>query len=99
VKFRFFKVTEFYSAFMIHPMMTDLLFSSRLTLAVPDDFARALREAASSRGLTVADYVRGSITDRLRSEGVKHPPMPCLHREPTTSKRRRSPGKIRRGYK
>jgi hypothetical protein len=89
VEFRFFKVTEFSPAIMIQNMMSDLLFSSRLTLAVPDEFARAVREAASIRGLTVAAYVRGSLSDRLRAEGVKHPPMPCLHRGPTTTNRRR----------
>lgn len=61
-------------------MPDDIVLISRLTAAVPDDIAEAVRRTAAARGLTSADYLRGAIQARLMMDGARFARLPDLRR-------------------
>ena len=60
--------------------MRDIAFDSKLTVAVPDDFRRALTSAARSRGLSLPDLVRRELQGLLVRERVPFRGFPDLER-------------------
>lgn len=54
-------------------MPPELHYSERFTVAVPTSFRNAVRVAAQSRGLTVADYARVALSDRMQRDAAPHP--------------------------
>lgn len=65
------------------PMLTPIpetYFDERLTVAVPADFRDAVRMAADRRGLTLADYAREALAERMDRDGVSRPDIPTLSR-------------------
>lgn len=68
-------------------MSTDIAFVRRLSVAVPEDIATAVHAAAAARGLTVADYLRGSVQARLMLDGAAFRPLPNLQRLAATAGR------------
>ncbi|MFE1601604.1 hypothetical protein [Methylobacterium sp. ID0610] len=71
-------------------MFDDVAFLSRLTVAVPDDIASAVRAVAAAKGLTSADYVRGAVQARLTLDGARFRPLPNLQRFAVRGDRRRT---------
>jgi hypothetical protein len=61
-------------------MNSELTLLDRLTAAVTSDIAEAVRQTAAARGLTVADYVRGSVQARLMLDGARFARLPDLQR-------------------
>ncbi|WP_132254376.1 hypothetical protein [Methylobacterium segetis] len=61
-------------------MFDHISLDHRLTAAVTNDIADAVRAAAELRGLTVADYVRGSVQARLMLDGARFARLPNLQR-------------------
>jgi hypothetical protein len=61
-------------------MNSEITLLDRLTVAVTSDLAEAVRQSAATRGLTVADYVRGSVQARLMLDGARFQRLPDLHR-------------------
>ncbi|AWN49481.1 hypothetical protein [Methylobacterium terrae] len=61
-------------------MSDDIAFLSRLSAAVPADMAEAVRRSADARGITVADYLRGSVQARLLLDGAPVRLLPNLQR-------------------
>ncbi|MCJ2077892.1 hypothetical protein MKK68_19970 [Methylobacterium sp. E-016] len=70
-------------------MFDAITFPDRLTAAVPTELAEAVRLTAAARGLTVADYVRGSVQARLMLDGARFRPLPNLQRHAAR------PGRVR----
>ena len=69
-------------------MFDPVYLPDRLSVAVTTEIAEAVRTAAAGRGLTIADYVRGSVQARLMLDGARFPRVPDLHR---VTARRNSP--------
>ena len=61
-------------------MADEIYFLSRLTVACTDDLAEAVRTTAAAKGMTAADYVRGSVQGRLMMDGARFRPLPNLQR-------------------
>ncbi|UHC17312.1 hypothetical protein LRS73_05305 [Methylobacterium currus] len=61
-------------------MSADLSFLARLTVAVPQDLADAVRRTAEARGLSTADYARGALQGRLLMDGASFRTLPNLER-------------------
>ena len=51
----------------------DLPFSDRLRVAMPEEFGMAVRTAAERHGVTIADYARLALSERLERDGVSFP--------------------------
>ena len=60
----------------------DVTFGARITTAMPKELRTAIARAAAAQDLTVADFVRASISDRLDRIGVPHEKLPPLRRRP-----------------
>lgn len=71
-------------------MSDDIAFLSRLSVAVPDDMASAVRSTAAARGLTGADYIRGALQARLTLDGARFRTLPNLQRLATRPGRDRT---------
>jgi hypothetical protein len=54
----------------------------RITAQVPESFADAVHRAASERGLTVADYARQALSEKMKRHRVDHPRLPPLSSPP-----------------
>lgn len=61
-------------------MADAILALSRLTVAVPDDLAKAIRTTAEMRGISGADYIRGALQARLMLDGAAFRPIPNIRR-------------------
>ena len=70
-------------------MNSEITLLDRLTVAVTSDIAEAVRQTAAARGLTVADYVRGSVQARLMLDGARFARLPNLQRLAARSARGR----------
>lgn len=51
----------------------DLPFSNRLRVGMPEEFGMAVREAAELHGVSIADYARLALSERLERDGVDFP--------------------------
>jgi hypothetical protein len=60
--------------------MDPITLPDRVGASVPEDVGAAIRRAASVRGVSVADYVRGALFGRLVMDGVPVQPLPDLVR-------------------
>lgn len=61
-------------------MSAEIFLDHRLTVAVTDDIAEAVRLAAAARGLSGADYLRGAVQARLMLDGARFVRLPDLQR-------------------
>lgn len=61
-------------------MADEVLALSRLTIAVPDDLADAVRATAQAHGISGADYIRGAVQGRLLMDGARFRPIPNIKR-------------------
>jgi uncharacterized protein (DUF1778 family) len=61
---------------------TDILLSERIAAHVTEELRTAVERAAAAQDLTMADFVRASISDRLDRIGVPHQKLPPLRRRP-----------------
>ena len=53
-------------------------FSHPIAVGLPRDVRDVVRHAAAERGLTVADYARLALAERLVEDGIPVRPMPIL---------------------
>ena len=60
--------------------LANLAFSERLTVAIPLDLRVAIEGAARRQDLTLADYVRAAVVEKLTRDGVGRPSIPHLRR-------------------
>jgi hypothetical protein len=63
-------------------------FDERLTVAVPSDYRDAVRAAADRACLSMADYVRKALAERMTRDGVQHPVLPILSPTPQVERER-----------
>ncbi|SER58314.1 hypothetical protein SAMN05216548_12711 [Faunimonas pinastri] len=56
-----------------------LYFIDRLNVSVPSDFREAVRAAAEGRGITMSDYAREAVAERLQREGVTCASLPAVN--------------------
>lgn len=54
----------------------NIRFDSRLSLTAPQAYADAVRTAAAGCELTVADFIRSSLSREMRRLGIEHPRLP-----------------------
>ena len=71
-------------------MNSEITLLDRLNVAVTSDIAEAVRQTAAARGLTVADYIRGSVQARLTLDGARFNRLPNLQRLATRATRFRT---------
>ncbi len=63
---------------MTYPPVLQRRFYDRLTVEVRHDVREATRRDAQVLGLTVADYARLALAERLTEDGQQITPMPIL---------------------
>lgn len=51
-----------------------IIYSNRMTTALPPAIAAAVREAARRQGLPLADYIRRALAGQLLADGLVRPP-------------------------
>ncbi|KQQ23727.1 hypothetical protein ASF53_05230 [Methylobacterium sp. Leaf123] len=61
-------------------MTLHITLAERVSAAVTEDMADAIRRTAAARGISVADYLRGALQGRLLMDGTHIRPLPNLHR-------------------
>ena len=66
-------------------MTSPVYLPDRITASVTVEIAEAVRARAAASGLTVADYVRRGVQDRLARDGAQFEFLPDLQR--VTSRR------------
>jgi hypothetical protein len=59
---------------------TDIICDSRITVSVPTEMRGAVERAANAQAITVADFTRAALSDRLTQIGVPHSRVPPLRR-------------------
>ncbi|MDB5652477.1 MAG: hypothetical protein JWQ94_90 [Tardiphaga sp.] len=53
-------------------------FTDRIGIAVPSRFSEAVHRAADAQGLSVADFARLALSDRMKRAGVEHDRLPAI---------------------
>ena len=76
-------------------MFSYMRFAGRLGMAVPPEFAEAVRVAAQQRGITVAVYVRLCLAQSLSRDGISFPTLPLMSPLGFVAPRRARPNKDR----
>lgn len=61
-------------------MTLHITLPERVSAAVTEDMADAIRRTAAARGISVADYLRGALQGRLLMDGTPIRPLPDLQR-------------------
>ena len=61
-------------------MTLHITLPERVSAAVTEDMADAVRRTAAARGISVADYLRGALQGRLLMDGTSIRPLPDLQR-------------------
>ncbi|MGY4476347.1 hypothetical protein [Bradyrhizobium sp. USDA 3364] len=60
------------------PLPFPARYVDRLVVSAPQDFGRAVREAAAKQGLSTADFVRLAVAERAADAGIACPRLPIL---------------------
>jgi hypothetical protein len=59
-------------------VFNDLEFDKKLSASVPQPFYETVRKVADVQGLTIPDFVRAAVCDRLTRADVPHLPLPPI---------------------